>query len=237
MKRGFTLAEVLITLGIIGVVAAMTIPTLISKIQKRTIEAQIKENYAMLAQTMRFAEYDDVGSLPISANNTASMKKWFDQFLAPYLKVEQVCFQTAGCWHKRGVVKTLNNGVPTFETNVGKDESTIGWATMTFRTAKGAYFNMDGSSPGTTQSLFGVNSKVPTLQFYFDVNGDRQPNKIGKDIYIMIYDPDKGFVPAGSDRTLAQIKQNCETGNGYWCLTYVKNNGWVIPESVWKRKK
>lgn len=33
----------------------MTIPTLINKIQKRTIEAQIKENYSMLSQTMRFS--------------------------------------------------------------------------------------------------------------------------------------------------------------------------------------
>lgn len=236
MKRGFTLAEILITLGIIGVVAAMTIPTLINKIQKRTIEAQIKENYAMLAQTMRFAEYDDVESMPITANSTASMKKWFEQFLAPHLKVEQVCFQTAGCWHKSGVVKTLNSGTPAYETKVGEDESTIGWATMTFKTAKGAYFNMDGSSSGTTSNLFGVDSKVSTLQFYFDVNGDRRPNIIGKDIYIMVYDPDKGFIPAGNDRSLEQIKQNCEQGNGYWCLTYVKNNGWVIPESVWKRK-
>ena len=35
MKRGFTLAEVLITLGIIGVVAALTIPTLINNYQKK----------------------------------------------------------------------------------------------------------------------------------------------------------------------------------------------------------
>ena len=34
-KSGFTLAEVLITLGIIGVVAAMTIPTLIEKINTK----------------------------------------------------------------------------------------------------------------------------------------------------------------------------------------------------------
>ena len=38
MKKGFTLAEVLITLGIIGVVAAMTMPTLIQNHQKRSLE-------------------------------------------------------------------------------------------------------------------------------------------------------------------------------------------------------
>ena len=47
-KAAFTLAEVLITLGIIGVVAAMTIPTLISKYQEKVLENHFKKSYAML---------------------------------------------------------------------------------------------------------------------------------------------------------------------------------------------
>lgn len=43
-KFGFTLAEVLITLGIIGVVAAMTIPTLVSKYRQRALETAFKKN-------------------------------------------------------------------------------------------------------------------------------------------------------------------------------------------------
>ena len=41
-KAGFTLAEVLITLGIIGVVAAMTIPTLMTAYQKKTDRYKVK---------------------------------------------------------------------------------------------------------------------------------------------------------------------------------------------------
>lgn len=37
-KTGFTLAEVLITLGIIGIVAAMTLPTVITNVQKKVVE-------------------------------------------------------------------------------------------------------------------------------------------------------------------------------------------------------
>ena len=37
-KTGFTLAEVLITLGIIGVVAAMTLPAVITNVQKKVVE-------------------------------------------------------------------------------------------------------------------------------------------------------------------------------------------------------
>ncbi len=44
IKLAFTLSEVLITLGIIGVVSAMTIPTLISKYQKHIVEANLQES-------------------------------------------------------------------------------------------------------------------------------------------------------------------------------------------------
>ena len=42
-NKGFTLAEVLITLGIIGVVAALTLPSLITNYQKKQIVAQLKK--------------------------------------------------------------------------------------------------------------------------------------------------------------------------------------------------
>lgn len=181
------------------------------------------------------AEAEDAGDIDIVNNSTSSMKEWFDNYLLPYLKTEQVCYQAAGCWHKKGEVKTLSHGTPSFETNVGNGESTIGWGTMTFKIAKGAYFNLDGSTSGTTKSTFGVDCSGNSLQFYFDANGNAKPNVIGKDIYIMIYAPDIGFVPAGYSRTKEQIEQNCLTGNGYWCLSKLKTDGWIINDKVWKR--
>jgi len=49
-KQGFTLAEVLITLGIIGVVAAMTLPTLIQKHQKKVLATKFKQSLSILTQ-------------------------------------------------------------------------------------------------------------------------------------------------------------------------------------------
>lgn len=46
MKKGFTLSEVLITLGIIGIVAAITLPTLITNYQKKTTATRVKKAYA-----------------------------------------------------------------------------------------------------------------------------------------------------------------------------------------------
>jgi len=54
-RAAFTLAEVLITLAIIGVVAAMTIPTLISNYQEKVTVTKIKKAFAVLDQAMKLA--------------------------------------------------------------------------------------------------------------------------------------------------------------------------------------
>ena len=62
-KTGFTLAEVLITIGIIGVVAAMTMPALIGHYQKKVLQEQFKVAYSMFSQLLLKAE-SDLGSKP-----------------------------------------------------------------------------------------------------------------------------------------------------------------------------
>ena len=52
MKKGFTLAEVLITLGIIGVVAALTMPTLMSNYRKHQTVTQLKKAYSEISQAI-----------------------------------------------------------------------------------------------------------------------------------------------------------------------------------------
>ncbi len=53
MKKGFTLAEVLITLGIIGVVAAMTLPVLIDKHHKKVFVTQLKKGVNVIENSVR----------------------------------------------------------------------------------------------------------------------------------------------------------------------------------------
>jgi prepilin-type N-terminal cleavage/methylation domain-containing protein len=65
-KRGFTLAEVLIVIGIIGVVSAMTIPALINKCQKIVLANQAKKEYAMWTQVFKNILAD---------NNTTSLSE------------------------------------------------------------------------------------------------------------------------------------------------------------------
>ena len=59
-KNGFTLAEVLITLGIIGIVAAMTIPNLIANNKARVFRSKYLKAYSAIAQMVKLIEADDV---------------------------------------------------------------------------------------------------------------------------------------------------------------------------------
>ena len=59
MKQGFTLAEVLITIGIIGVVAAITIPTLIQNFKKQETSARLKKFYSMMSQALIMSQEDN----------------------------------------------------------------------------------------------------------------------------------------------------------------------------------
>lgn len=226
----FTLAEVLITLGVIGVVAAMTIPDLISNFRKRQVETQTKAIYSTIQQAIKFADYDGVSyDTSILDGNDASIKEWFDSFLSAHLKVEHVCINKPGCWHEMGVVKNLLNAAPRYENDNG-----IGGNIITFTIAKGAYFNIDGNTAEDMAS-FGIDTEHDGLTFYFDANGSRKPNRIGKDIYIMVWS-DQGLVPAGYNRTTAEVDSNCYRGDGYFCLQKVISSGWQIPDQVWKRK-
>ena len=77
-KCAFTLAEVLITLGIIGVVAAMTMPSLISHYRHKVLETQFKKAYSVLSQAMIPVQSE---FLSCPASNAEDIKKLlFSQF-------------------------------------------------------------------------------------------------------------------------------------------------------------
>ena len=230
VKLAFTLAEVLITLGIIGVVAAMTIPTLMSNYRKKQLETQIKANYSLVQQAIKFAEYDDVSyDMAIQDGSDASIQEWYDSFLSKHLKAERFCSNAkSGCWHKKGIVKDLLGNAPRYEYDNG-----IGGNIVNFKLANGAFFNVDGNTAEDMKS-FGIDSTSDGLTFYFDANGDKKPNQFGKDIYIMVW-TDKGLVPAGYNRTKAEVNANCLRGDGYFCLQKVISEGWQISDEVWKR--
>ena len=177
-RFGFTLAEVLITLGIIGVLAAMTIPNLISTYRKKQIEIQAKVTYSTIQQALRFAAYDDVGYSEVADGNNQEMINWFNNFLGQHLKVEQLCVNKApGCWHQ---IYYLNG-------NKFGDQNGTGSNILGFVTSKGARFIVDGYAEADIKNQFGVNIGTSGLVFIYDANGATKPNTVGKDVFVLVW--------------------------------------------------
>lgn len=92
MKRkfkGFTLAEVLITLGIIGIVAAMTLPVITSTYRKKVIENRLKKFYTISNQAIKLSEVTNGDSKDWEVpdmSNPAATELWYNKYLKDYIK-------------------------------------------------------------------------------------------------------------------------------------------------------
>lgn len=85
--KAFTLAEVLITLGIIGIVAAMTIPALINITQGKELEAQLKKAYSVIQTAYNQMNYDE-GQI---VNNDNYPSGQFITKFKKYFKISKDC--------------------------------------------------------------------------------------------------------------------------------------------------
>lgn len=92
-KRAFTMAEVLITLGVIGIVAAMTIPNLVKKWEERAIIGKYKKMYSTLANAYNMAikEHGDPQYWDLTDGASLLSK------IEPYLNVVERCYNKKGC--------------------------------------------------------------------------------------------------------------------------------------------
>ncbi len=99
MKFGFTLAEVLITLGIIGIVAAMTIPTLIAKVQHIQYRVSYKKAYSVINQALKTMVDDgEVSGIPSECSSVVAEN--FKKLATNYIKTSQTGFDNNAdkCW-------------------------------------------------------------------------------------------------------------------------------------------
>ncbi len=196
-RSAFTLAEVLITLGIIGIVAAMTLPAIIQKNNDKQIITGLKKTYSILSQALIKAQltygFVDTWEYDTSDANQETtpqnMKKVFE-IIEPELKVVKVCEDKAGCWHK-GKSKDLNGDNITMRDSVG-----IGTSILIFKLADGTNISMDDFS--INLSKFGINYNKSGYVFWIDANGDKKPNTVGRDIFAFAL-TNKGLIPAGRD--------------------------------------
>lgn len=230
-RLAFTLAEVLITIGIIGVIAEMTIPTLISGFQKTASVVAYKKFYTVMNQALTMAELEYGASEGWAWGSTSDLsltKLYAETYLYPYLNIIKKCDQgVTGCWKEPVSLDGTGGYLTLSVTN-----------TMSFITADGfsVFFWAGASNPRHAQ-------------LFVDVNGPAKgPNVIGKDVFnLMIFlEPlptsKKGVFPiAGSGeippRTRTQIKDEASNGcnrtvsgkyAGRNCGSLIMIDGWQI---------
>lgn len=221
MKKAFTLAEVLITLGIIGVISAITIPSLLTKVRYVRDSAILKEDFSILKQMMLSANDDDAMASIVIGNNMDEMKNWFNTYFLPYIKVAKVCYGTKGCFPNK--VKNSNGSIL-------YSSGQCGAAAISFVLNNGSYICMDDFA----DRRFGVIPNSMTIGILVDINGDKNPNQLGKDIFAFVF-KDESLVPGGYDMTQSQIDANCseKCSSGPYCGIYCTQkavqNGYKLP--------
>ena len=191
-KPAFTLAEVLITLAIIGVVAALTIPTLMSSIQNRQLEVGLKNAYSTLTQALKMYEQDNGYPLTVANLKGNELKP----ILMKYIKNVKDCGwgwtdADTDCIPNNNNVSDPNNVEDTYLNYTGT-------APIYYPHFANGQFVMNN---GMLVLLFnnGVNTEV---FISVDVNGyKKKPNRLGHDLFMFQLMGDGQLLPAGAKNT------------------------------------
>lgn len=209
----FTLAEILIVLGIIGLIAEITIPTLIQNTHEMQTVAQVKKSYSILCSAFdsMVADGVDIKSLfPTASNNLP----FFNAFIAK-LNVNKSCVNTSGCYSDQYYF--LNKSGPNSSLNTSSPSAILADGSQIVIRASGGSMGCDPS--------YGCGL------IDFDVNGSKTPNTMGKDMFEFIILPDR-IIPFGALNTPSYYNNpyltDCNIANpnvayhyGYSCAKWV----------------
>ncbi len=215
-NKAFTLAEVLITLGIIGVVAGMTIPNLITAHKKHVIETKLERAVSVVNQTIKMSESEN-GEMETWDKNL-TYKEFINTYFSPYMKIMLFCEDTNSCGFK-GVQWQYLNG------SYGSYASPFANERIPFITPDGILFAFGYQSKNTVVST--DNDKIIII----DINGSQKPNVFGQDVFFLyrIEEADS-IIPYGADKEDKTIKNDCsKKGTGMYCAAWIRQNGWKIP--------
>ena len=222
MKKGFTLAEVLITLGVIGVVAALTLPTLIQNHANKVVETRLMKFYSAINQAITLAEADygdrtywwgnfddldtDIKGRPVQGKTNP--EKWVNKYLAPYMKITKRKYTP-----RNSVLFYLADGGIFANAGGSSPDSLSDWF----------FYTMDYSKCEAMKPNSGV------CRFYFNYrprNAKRtfEPFQYGWDGTL------EGITSGTPAPDLPGHTRGCSNTDQTYCTLWIQYNGWKIPE-------
>lgn len=216
--KAFTLAEVLITLLVIGVVASIVVPVIIQDSQKAETVTQVKKYQSILSQATLSVktEYGSIMNSPLNTNGDHSAG-W--NAFKNYLNLAKDCGTAInqGCWANT-MYKYLD----------GSDSANLDNYSTTGRGifADGSSIDYEAKTNCSTNrstSHSGPLHDSNCALIFIDINGQKSPNKYGRDVFLWYIMNDGTVHPVGS---LDDTSSNCSiTGGGTGCAAKVIKEG------------
>lgn len=236
MKKctGFTLTEVLVALGIIGVVSAMTVPTLTQNWQRRAHTTELQKVYnefqhafdRLLTESHVSNLYE--ASIAVTSSGAETSAK---DFLLNHFKITKECGlnTSSGCF--ASTYHTLSGSASNNPNFAGYNVLLASGSAIAFSTVNNSGANINGMTYG---------------RIIVDVNGSDGPNVGGRDLFTMYVFPDGildvegntincrinstgctgGSIRAARD---SAFNSNCKTSiNSSGCFGKILNDNWVM---------
>ena len=219
-KHAFTLAEILITLGIIGVVAAITMPVLIANQKAHKLKSQYLKAYSEISQAVKMMKYDE-----ISLNPSSYAGKNQDRFInvfSSYFKVAHLC----------GDNETINK---TENKNLCFYKGDTSYKTLDGKYVPSWYYFDDGQFVLLDGALIMLENpyaqKNAPIWIHIDINGkNNKPNRLGFDVFTFVITDNEELVPMGTKGTqYANMDTRCNpkvsnSVNGIACAYKAMNS-------------
>ena len=220
-KKAFTLAEVLITLGIIGVVSALTLPNLMTNYKNKVYVAQLQRICNVLsggaARLMKDEEVDNMFYTSLFVDQTvddsltgesykAAIGDAVENFFKSYFKVVKICgFENNGCYGTS--YKGLDKNAGNFPTSANQ---------YCAKVDTGAVVCISNYKSGTSAEVS------------IDVNGAKAPKILGRDAFNLLLDS-KGTLKESAEG--GSRHENCGVSGmqyGSGCFDKVVKDGWKM---------
>ena len=206
-KKGFTLAEVLLTLGIIGVVAALSIPVLVANVKYKQIESQLTKAYATMANAMRLSSDDNGPPETWPTGATMDVNELWLTHLMPYLRSAKLCKNMKACGYSSNYdtaaeKKRWSGGVG------GNWVLKTSQSRLLFQLFDGTVVFMPRNSYGNNEN--DIVAYVSTV--WIDVNGPKGPNTYCQDVFLFDRNTTQGLSPKS-------------------CTLWLHSNGWKFPKN------
>ena len=228
----FTLAEVLITLGIIGVVAAMTLPSLVQKYQEKVTVTKVKKFYSVISQAylLSIKDYGTPDQWGFGGRDAAAETGKEDVYIANNAKIMK-----DKLFSHIKKLKDCDGAINREACGLAKDiYMANGWRESAISDQSAAVGTIDGSSVAvvintgscTDRRGYGKYLENTCGWIDIDINGIKPPNTLGKDIF-GFYLTKYGIIPAGTANETSHTFS--ETANTGTCKNYgLGCTAWVI---------